>query len=493
MFTISNYFTEVAKIDVSTLPDLLQESHRFVMQATKNGASWQRYETSAAIREAIDLHIQGMNNAIAASPSKAVRPKAVQASFPTTAEKKPASAKKKKGVTPSPEITSTGEGKVQLVARIPDELRFIRRFIGLDGKEQTKEQLLRFINSLQKAIVEKRIRKTSEWAEQIRMIQKKLIDTYNGMKGKITIELQSTTLEKLKSFADSEKLLASVAFIKRYIGMNEKIGIKEKAKTLLIAIDRAYDKRIINSSDPYGPEIAQIRKNLQSFIADKNQRTLEIETAELSGLQGILGCTCGKDSLNGPADLPQVMRSTDFVKLDFPTIGFRGKWQQFIGDPAPGFTAMVFGKPKFGKSTLCLDFAGYLAREHGSVLYVAKEEGLNSTLKDKVYSVHHPSLTVASELPNNLSAYQYIFLDSVTRLGLSPDALRKLKASYSGKSFIFVFQVTKGGAFRGNNDFQHDVDVIIEVAEWGKARQYGRFNQGGEMYIFTTDDNQLAA
>lgn len=32
--------------------------------------------------------------------------------------------------------------------------------------------------------------------------------------------------------------------------------------------------------------------------------------------------------------------------------------------------------------------------------------------------------------------------------------------------------------------FQHDVDVVIEVAERGKAVQNGRFNQGGEMRIF---------
>jgi hypothetical protein len=39
-----------------------------------------------------------------------------------------------------------------------------------------------------------------------------------------------------------------------------------------------------------------------------------------------------------------------------------GKWKELIGDPSVGFTAMVFGKPKMGKSYLCIEFAGYLAR-----------------------------------------------------------------------------------------------------------------------------------
>jgi hypothetical protein len=39
-------------------------------------------------------------------------------------------------------------------------------------------------------------------------------------------------------------------------------------------------------------------------------------------------------------------------------------------------------------------------------------------------------------------------------------------------------------SFRGANTFQDDVDVVIEVPERGKAIQYGRFNQGGEIQIF---------
>ncbi len=65
----------------------------------------------------------------------------------------------------------------------------------------------------------------------------------------------------------------------------------------------------------------------------------------------------------------QIMNSVDFAKMQFDSIGFKRKWLDFIGDPAQGFTAMVFGKPKMGKSYLCIDFAGYLARNHGKVLY----------------------------------------------------------------------------------------------------------------------------
>ena len=72
----------------------------------------------------------------------------------------------------------------------------------------------------------------------------------------------------------------------------------------------------------------------------------------------------------------------------------------------------------------------------------------------------------------------------MNKLGLNPEDLNRLKAANPSKSFIFIFQATKDERFRGANTFQHDVDVVVEVPERGKAVQMGRFNQGGEMDIF---------
>ena len=181
------------------------------------------------------------------------------------------------------------------------------------------------------------------------------------------------------------------------------------------------------------------------------------------------------------------MSSTDVVKLNFKKLGFIGKWKKLIGDPSAGFRAMIFGKPKMGKSYLAVDFAGYLARQHGTVLYVAKEEGIDDTLQKKLKdkNVAHPDLYVGDYLPEDLSAYDFVFLDSVNKLGLMPEDLDRLNKTYPHTSFIDVFQTTKQGNFRGGNEFQHDVDVVIEVPEKGKAVQFGRFNQGGELNIFS--------
>jgi len=48
------------------------------------------------------------------------------------------------------------------------------------------------------------------------------------------------------------------------------------------------------------------------------------------------------------------------------------------------------------------------------------------------------------------------------------------------KVIYLYFPDNEGGQFQRANEFQHDVDIVIEVPEKGLAVQNGRFNQGDE-------------
>lgn len=390
------------------------------------------------------------------------------------------------------------------VEKIEEEIRFIKRFILLHDKEKTHTQILNFINALQKAILEKRIRKVSPYASQITYIQDSLIKTYNKMGNSTHIKINDVTLMELMAIAGSEKVRLSVAYMKRYIGIQGKHITKEKAARLYNLIAGAINKKKLPANDPYMERMKKVLQSLRTFMKSaKKTDTLHIHQAVLNGIHDALngcGCGCGgkkcdQSTLHGlemPGENQQILppdavvNSMDFAKMEFKTLGFTGKWLELIGDPSGNFTAMVFGKPKMGKSYLCIDFASYLAQNHGKVLYVAKEEGLDYTLQEKLNAAKHPNLFVTGELQADLSPYDFIFLDSVSRLGLTSEQLRSLKVQYPTKSFIYVFQSTKQGNFRGENSFQHDVDVVIEVPEKGKAVQMGRFNQGGSVPIFDT-------
>ncbi len=505
MINIDNYKDQITSIDFTKLPAKFLNGHRFVEKSTLNYTDWNAYYKSDSIKRIIDKYIEELNEKAQVTTSiqntnhkisdvKTIKHTTENTSLPHF--KKVADIAEQKN-------EADEEMDFSFVERIPEEIKFIKRFLSLNGKKKTKEDLLRFINALHRSIVEKKIRKASPYAKQIEYIQEKLVLRFNEMTKPQTIEINEKTFYDFKNIVSQERVMPSVMLIKRYLSLNGRYSVKDKAQLLLNAMDKAVNLKKITKSDKYNKLLDEMHANLLIYIRSKTQKILSIPQAELNGLNGLVGCPCGLSGVedeeqesfsclereNEPvkSSVPQgVMSSMDFSNVQFKTLGFVGKYRKLIGDPNKGFSAMVYGKPKMGKSFLCIDFAGYLARNHGKVLYIAREEGLDMTLQDKLNAkdVKHPNLFISENIPSDLSSFDFIFFDSVNKLGLSTSDLEALKRNNPGKSFIYVFQTTKEGNFRGANEFQHDVDVVIQVPEKGLAVQNGRFNQGGEMRIF---------
>lgn len=375
------------------------------------------------------------------------------------------------------------------VERLSDELKMIKRFALMHGKVKTQNQIRLFLNALQKAIMEKRIRKTSPQAKEIREIQDSLIRLMGKFDSveSIKIEISETKLSHYLSLVGKHAELRSVKFIKSYINLQGKLIPNQKAKNLYNRIARAINSDKLTKKDKYFEQVEQVLSSLKSFVAkNPSEGILIAEERTLNGLQNAIGdCDC-KTVSGITTRIPEnkVMNSMDVMNLKFDKLGLKDKWLEFIGNPSKHFNVMIFGRPKFGKSILAVDFAGYLARNHGTVLYVAKEEGIDVELQEKLASVAHPDLYAVESIPEDLSMWDFIFLDSVNKLRLKPQELEDLRAKYPDKSFISIFQTRKDGLFRGSQEFLHDMDVVIEVPEKGHAIQYGRYNQGGELQIF---------
>ncbi|MBI3133626.1 MAG: hypothetical protein HYZ14_03025 [Bacteroidetes bacterium] len=491
MITQRNYFEKVEKgeINRNDLPPALQKGFDFVSKATQDGTTWQKYDTSENINRIVNTYFKTLDEYF----KSLEKPKAATTKKETEkkSEDKPRTAIPKERKTASQAKKEPAKShRSNLVELTSLELKFIRRFVNLNDKKKDRNQIRLFINALQKSIRERKITKTSKYAPEIMRIQELLLKLHSKFRNDrhgIVVELNESLLNELRPLLGNEIEYPSVKFIKSYISLQGKVIETQKVKSLAARIKNAIPKKV-DEKDKYWPEILKITKRLEAFIRE-NPRTglLRIDQRELNGLNGILSdCGCEISGvLNGISRVPEktIMNSLDVVEMDFPKLGFTGKWLELIGDPSPDFTAMISGKPKMGKSYFAVEWAGYLARNHGRVLYVAQEEGIDDTIKEKLQSVAHEKLDVSNYLPEDLSAYQFIFLDSVTKLGLRPSDLDELKAQYPDKAFIYIFQVTKQGIFRGGNGFQHDVDIIIEIPERGKAIQYGRFNAGGSMQI----------
>ncbi len=406
-------------------------------------------------------------------------------------ESKP--VKKKTNANPKQPVRKASPKKEPLkanqVERTSDEIRFIKRFVLLNGKIKTKHQILLFLNALQRAITEKRIRKSSKYAKEIIHIQEQLVKLYNKKPEQIKVDIDSKTLDKYSIIADSEKPMLSISYIKRFISLHGKTDVKVKAKRLADQMKTAAEKMKLTKDDPYKKKIDAVYNSLMHYV-NGSTKTPEITTAELNGLTGMVESndlvSKKKDKTeSGLKGLPDVISSVQLSEMQFETIGLNGKYKDLIGDPSIGFSCMVYGKPKSGKSTMCIDFAKHLAENHGKVLYAALEEGYGYTMKEKLERLNavHPNLFMSEVIPEKLEEFQFVFIDSVSKGKVDNEKLNQLIQVNPKTAFIFIFHATKEGDFRGGQENAHDVDCIIEVKD-GVARGKGRFGAGGELEVF---------
>lgn len=206
-----------------------------------------------------------------------------------TKVKKESKSKKEK---PAPKVKAekpVKKGKYSDAAPVERELesvKMIRRYLGLHLKVKHKDQIMNFIDALQKAITDRRITKEDIHAKEIIYIQKELIKFFNGYKksGTETVELTDVEIERLSKIAFSEKAMASVAFLKRYIALDGKINMKEKAKKLVADIEKAIKNGTFDSKDKYFKEVSHAHTNLLNYIKNKT-KVISVWDAELNGVK----------------------------------------------------------------------------------------------------------------------------------------------------------------------------------------------------------------
>jgi hypothetical protein len=191
-------------------------------------------------------------------------------------------------------------------------------------------------------------------------------------------------------------------------------------------------------------------------------------------------------------EISGIMNSQELMNYKYDSYTFNGKWHELIGDPGKRFHMMVFGRPKQGKSIFCVQFANYFSQNFGPVLYVAAEEGFSVTLQKKIreFGMANNNMDFANyrnyeQIRAALQAkpYKLVFIDSVNFIKITPEQIEELKAQNPQTAFVTVQQATKGGQFRGSQEYAHNCDVIIEVIA-GTAHQQGRYQVHSEMPIF---------
>jgi hypothetical protein len=483
MITTSNYFEEVERIGVSTLPEALKKGHDLVVKSTSNGTNWGNYHNSEGIKKVVDLYFQKLNEYASTKNPKQSSTETVKPTTRPVAKKKESKHKEKK-------VKQSKEPKnVRHVEHIREEVKFIKRYVGLHNKVKTPNAILTFIKALQRSIVQKLIRKTSPLSDEIEMIQNKLVQAYNKMKGEESFAINEKDLNHLVAIAGGEAVYPSIAVIKRYIGLQGQSDEK-KIHGFMKYLENLVEKKKITKDDPYADKVNAIYKSIKQRTSAK----ISISKAELSGLEGIVNaCGCkhevGKiydtggrrlrpcksktysDASRGACShnkgLNGVLTAEEMANRKLDLLTFFSFWHSLFGNPARNFTMMFHGEPHNGKTIFLLKLAQYLAENFGEVLYVSSEEFASPTMTKKVSEFLNPlpaRLHFAENLNDpDLTRYQFVILDSVNDLGLKINEYKELRKEHPDKAFIFILQHTKAGDFKGGKDWEHIAEIAGEV------------------------------
>ena len=276
----TNYFKEVKNIDYNKLPDALKESFDTIKFGSKDYSTWEYLEEN---KEFLKVYFEKLN---AFYKAKAEEKAEVKTKKKLTAKKaKPASQKasnKQKTTAnskPKPE-------KIELVEKVDDCVTFIKRYVNMNNQVKTKKQVLLFISALQKAITEKKIRKTSKHSKEIKHIQDELVKLYNKMGEQAKIEIKESTFNAYHKIAYGQKVMLSVTFIKRFIGIQGKTDVKERAERLRKQMETAVQKQQINRADPNKEKLEKIYNAVRLYLEGKS-KVVQVDKAELNGLNGL--------------------------------------------------------------------------------------------------------------------------------------------------------------------------------------------------------------
>lgn len=332
-----------------------------------------------------------------------------------------------------------------------------------DSEAKNKARLI--LTALQKSILALEIRKADVYADEVNKMQNKLLKLVNGKCDQKAISIEG--VEKLKEIAKGVAVNPAISMLRAFVALVGKSDVKEKAKALAVKINAA-NKTEAN----YGRQLHAALKSLNAYTSG-DTAVVEADQQTLEGLYGL----CGIDA---PRERKHSASAAELANTYFDTIQMTGKWARIIGKPSAPFKIMIYGKPGSGKSTLALQHAGYMAKNHHhNVLYVAAEEGISYTMKDKLsrLGISDSNLTIVDELPKDLSKWDTIFIDSIQTAHLTPEDLRKLPKS---KNYVYVFQTTKDGNFRGAQEYLHDVDTCVKVDAMRAYTEKNRFGAMGE-------------
>ena len=205
------------------------------------------------------------------------------------------------------------------------EKKHIKKYIALNNKTVTNEQLKQHLASLEKDLKEN----DSKTLKRIQSNLKELIK-YNQT---IIVEIEPSALKKYKQILSDLSVEPSKKVISDFIAVQGSSD-KTKAKSLLKEVNELLLNPQLTNRDYY----LKIATVLMRFIKGVT-KYIEIPDLLISSLAGVGAVEVKPNTFKSGKPVPL----TNFVKTSFVVIPFTGKWLKLIGNPQLPMKIMMYG------------------------------------------------------------------------------------------------------------------------------------------------------
>jgi hypothetical protein len=263
------------------------------------------------------------------------------------------------------------------------------------------------------------------------------------------------------------------------------------------AFDEAQKK--LNSVPQYEPESkSYFSDNIKKWLQTKKTDEAPIPSEEINNQPEETESSPAQPEEPDAITDSRILSAQQLKEMKIETLDFKGRWREFFGLPASIFHLAVHGNPGEGKSTFCLQFANYLAENHGKVIYISGEEGFSPTITKKLNDINvHKNLFITNykkmdEIKTHIrKIYHFIFIDSLDNMGIDPEGLRGLREHFPNSSFITISQSTKNGSMRGSQEIAHDCDIVAKVEKRIAMTTKNRFHKTGFLFDVCPADKKI--
>jgi len=310
--TTANYSQVLPTLPFNDMPDAVKKGVETINKYTQSGADWSAYQSNENVKRIVDMIFNKIEPYVPAQ-KKAAAPKYVRPVSQSATVKKALAMRKaaekvadvvESGHSPQPKAAKVKQPKAAkapkaaaapsgtAVEKISASIGFIKRMLNYNGKKIEKAKLVSMLRSLQKAIVERVIRKEDAFAKEIREIQEYLVAASQLKEHTIAVVISDKKVEAYTKAIGSESKMAVIELLKSYIKLVGKEGVKDKAKNLIKRIYKVIESGAVSEKQPRFKLLVSAGENIESYLANDTKVIVTTE-AELNGLAGLGCCDMG--------------------------------------------------------------------------------------------------------------------------------------------------------------------------------------------------------